>query len=503
MHTTSWASNPTVFEINTWVWLSELSEKYGTFVELGSIPSFEWDALAEFGFDAVWLMGVWERSPVSITIANQNQRLREDFCRALPDFHPLDNVGSPYCVRKHQVDELLGGPTGLAIARQELASRGMRLLLDFVPNHLAPDHSWVLNAPEYFIAGDTADIEADPASHRAVAGRIFACGRDPDLPAWPDVLQLNLFHPGLRQAMKRTILEIAGQCDGLRCDLARLILNPVFERTWGVRAGPAPEIEFWREIISAIKARQPDFLFMAEGDRDQEWELQQQGFDFCYDKRLYDRLEQGTAESVRIHLGADSGFQSRLVRFIENHEASRAAAVFPPARERCAAVVAATLPGAHLFHEGQFEGRRVKLPVFLGRRPAESANPELRAFYQKLLASIRNPVFHSGEWRLCQPSGLPGNPSFLDIVAWSWVHGDDRRLVVVNLSENPAQARIDVRWSELREPVWKLIDTFSGESYERSADEVRSCGLYVSLGPWGYHLFHCRNVAESEQAIAA
>src|SRR3954454_9930320 len=183
MNTKSWALNPTVFEINTWVWLSELSEKYGTFVELGSIPSSEWDALAEFGFDAVWLMGVWERSPVGITIANHNQSLLDDFCRALPDFHPLDNVGSLYCVRKHKVDELLGGPAGLAIAREELASRGMRLLLDFVPNHVAPDHPWAFACPQYFISGDTADLESNPAAYRTVAGRDLARRRGPRISA--------------------------------------------------------------------------------------------------------------------------------------------------------------------------------------------------------------------------------------------------------------------------------------------------------------------------------
>src|SRR5262249_52522224 len=103
-----WPSFPTIFEINTWVWLSDLRDKYGTFVELGSVPDAEWDAIAQFGFDAVWLMGVWERSPAGTAIANQNEALVNDFRRTLPDFHPLDNVGSPYCVRRYVVDQLLG-----------------------------------------------------------------------------------------------------------------------------------------------------------------------------------------------------------------------------------------------------------------------------------------------------------------------------------------------------------------------------------------------------------
>src|SRR3954471_11158981 len=129
-----WPRFPSVYEISTWVWLADLGKKYGTFIELGSVPPQEWDAIAALGFDAVWLMGVWERSPAGIAIANQNRGLLDDFRRALPDFQPEDNVGSAYCVRRYVVDEHLGGPDGLAAARRELSKRGMRLLVDFVPN---------------------------------------------------------------------------------------------------------------------------------------------------------------------------------------------------------------------------------------------------------------------------------------------------------------------------------------------------------------------------------
>ena len=146
-----WPRYPTIYEINTWVWLAELSAKVGKPIDLGSVPASEWDNLASFGFDAVWFMGVWQRSPAGIAIANRNQNLLADFRRALPDFRAEDNVGSPYCVRAYVVDDHLGGPAGLARARKELAKRGLRLLLDFVPNHVAPDHPWANDHPEYFI----------------------------------------------------------------------------------------------------------------------------------------------------------------------------------------------------------------------------------------------------------------------------------------------------------------------------------------------------------------
>ena len=327
-----WKRYPTIYEINTWVWLSELGQKYKTNVNLSSVPADEWDAIGKLGFDAVWLMGVWERSPAGTAIANRNNNLLEDFRRALPDFHTDDNVGSPYCVRRYVVDQHLGGPEGLRITRQELAKRGMNLVLDFVPNHVAPDHPWVLEHPEYFVRGNAADSLRDPASFIDVEGNVFACGRDPYFPAWPDVLQLNAFQPGLRQQVVDTVSRIASQCDGIRCDMAMLLLNTIFERTWSDRAGQRPATEYWVDVISAVKKAHPGFLFMAEAYWDLEWELQQLGFDYCYDKKLYDRLEHDNAESVHLHLCADMAYQQKLIRFIENHDEPRAAATFSAAR---------------------------------------------------------------------------------------------------------------------------------------------------------------------------
>jgi hypothetical protein len=174
-HVSVWPQYPALYEINTWVWLSELSQRYGKKVDLSSVPPSEWDAIGAYGFDVVWLMGVWERSPAGIAIANQNKSLLDAFGRALPDFRPEDNVGSPYCVRRYVVDAHLGGPEGLATARQELAKRGMNLVLDFVPNHVAPDHPWVAEHPEYFIRGNAEDVRNDPASYVEVGGTVCAC----------------------------------------------------------------------------------------------------------------------------------------------------------------------------------------------------------------------------------------------------------------------------------------------------------------------------------------
>jgi glycosidase len=393
--------HPALYEINTWIWLSDLSRKFGRPIDLSSVPDSEWDAIAGYSFDAVWLMGVWERSPVGREIANQNPELVKQFRQALPDYDLQDNVGSPYCVRRYSADHRLGGIEGLATARRALAKRGIKLILDFVPNHVAPDHPWTVEHPEYFIRGETGAAKRDPAAYFEVQGQAYARARDPNFPPWADVLQLNAFQPALRQAVVETIGRMAMQCDGVRCDMAMLVMNRVFASTWGSRAGAQPVADYWSDVIPRIKHRFPDFIFIAEAYWDLEWNLQEQGFDFCYDKRLYDRLHNGNAESIRLHLCADGAYQTRLLRFIENHDEARAAAQFSPSKEQAAAITSATLLGARLFHYGQFEGRKTRLPVFLARAPDEPANPTMKAFYDKLLKAIADAVFHEGEWRLC------------------------------------------------------------------------------------------------------
>jgi hypothetical protein len=484
----SWPKHPVIYEINTWVWLSELNRKYETPVTLAAVPSEEWDYLSSLGADAVWFMGVWERSPAGTAIANQNEGLLEEFRRALPDFRPGDNVGSPYCVRQYVVDKHLGGRKGLAAARKELSKRGLKLILDFVPNHVAPDHPWVIDHPEYLVQGNADDARKDPAAFVSVSGKVFACGRDPYFPAWPDVLQLNAFQPELRQKVIETLSDIAGQCDGVRCDMAMLMLNQVFERTWGNRAGQRPATEYWVDVISGVKKANPDFIFIAEAYWDLEWELQQQGFDYCYDKRLYDRLERDFAESIRLHLCADLAYQEKLVRFIENHDEPRALSVFSPQKERAAAVTMATIPGAKLFHEGQFEGRKVRLPVFLGRRPAEPVDPGLPGFYKTVLKCTSQEGLRNCTWQLCERTGWPDNASYQNLIAWCWRTERDHHLIVVNLSDSDAQGRVRLPWNELAGKSWQMTDLFTGLRYERSGSEMCHPGLYVDLPPWGYHV---------------
>ena len=495
---TGWPDIPVIYEVNTAVWLAELTRAAGESVTLGSVTDSGWDAITPAGVDAVWLMGVWERSPAGLQLALANAGLLQSFREALPDLQRQDIIGSPYCVRRYTADERFGGPAGLAAARAALAARGVRLILDYVPNHVAPDHPWVTEHPEFFVQGGDEDLKSDPGGWLSVGGHVLAHGRDPYFPPWPDVVQLNAFAEQTRVATAQTLADIADQCDGIRCDMAMLMFNDIFAKTWGSRAGQRPEAEFWPAVMAELRVRHPETVLIAEAYWDTEWTLQHQGFSFCYDKRLYDRILEQDPPEVRGHLLADLSYQSRLLRFLENHDEPRIADKLPADLERAAAVTIATLPGATLWHEGQFEGRKVRVPVFLARRPDEPADQELAAWYGNLLHQVAEHAVRTGAWQLLVADGWPDNQSCRNLVAWSWAHepadadGMRGHVIVVNLSESPAQAQIPLPWPELAGHEWQLQDLLSGEVFTRDGAHLDNPGLYVDLAPGRFYLLAVR-----------
>jgi hypothetical protein len=483
-----WPARPVIYEINTAVWLDELSRQAGRDVTLAEVTDTDWAAVTPDGVEAVWLMGVWERSPAGLALARANAELMSSFRDALPDLKPEDVMGSPYCVRRYVVDAAFGGPEGLRTARAALAARGVRLVLDYVPNHVAPDHPWLQDRPDVFVQGQSADLDADPTGWLQVGDRIMAHGRDPYFPPWPDVVQLNAFAAAMRTATVETLISIADQCDGIRCDMAMLMINEIFARTWGERAGPRPSEEFWPTVIGQLRVAHPETVLIAEAYWDLEWQLQQHGFDFCYDKRLYDRILEQDAGAVRGHLGADSDYQARLLRFLENHDEPRIASKLPLDAERTAAVMLATLPGATLWHEGQFEGRRVRPPVFLSRRPDEPIDTELAEWYLRLLAAVADHDVRSGEWRLLEVTGWPDNQSCANLLAWAWRGEPAPHVVVVNLSGAPAQGRVRLDALALERRGYQLTDLLHDLRYDRDGAELIDQGLYVDVEPCGYYL---------------
>jgi hypothetical protein len=481
---------PALYQINTRVWLTELAKSVGRPATLDDIPDAELDRLAAMGFDWVWLLSVWQTGSAAQQVSRAHAGWHKEFQETLPDLREEDIAGSGFAITGYTVHSSLGGNKALGRLRQRLKRRGLRLMLDFVPNHMAPDHPWVEQQPDYFVHGNDADLARAPQNYcrqqTSKGSLVFAYGRDPYFDGWPDTFQLNYGNPQLQQAMIGELVRIAGQCDGVRCDMAMLVLPDVFERTWSLKA-PL----FWPEVTRRVREKVPGFCFMAEVYWDREWDMQQQGFDYAYDKRLYDRLREGHARPVREHFHGGLDYQNKLARFLENHDEPRAAATFPAGQHEAAAVITFLSPCLRFFHQGQFEGRLKRISPHLGRAPDEPTNEALREFYDRLLSVLRQPELRDGNWQLleCAPA-WEGNWTVDCFLAFAWqLDGEDPLLVTVNYAPHQSQCRVRLPFPGLAGRAVRLKDMMAQAEYERSGDELLSAGLSVDLPAWGCHVF--------------
>ena len=489
---------PYLYQINTRVWLGERSRQLGRRATLQDIPDQLLDEIVARGFDYVWFLGVWQTGPAGRAVSLAHPEWLEEYRRTLPDFSDADVSGSPFAIQRYALHSDFGGPEDIAALRDRIHARKLKLILDFVPNHTAMDHPWVEERPKFYVHGTSDDLAREPQNYRRVktssGERILAHGRDPYFPGWPDTLQLNYRHPELRAAMTGELLAISKLADGVRCDMALLILPEVFARTWGERARPGDgatpvDDSFWSTAIKQVRQANPGFLFMAEVYWDLEWALMQQGFDFTYDKRLYDRLHAQDAVAVRDHLHADMPFQRGSVRFLENHDEPRAASVFPQNVHRAAAVIAFLVPGMRFFHEGQLEGRRTRVSMHLGRRPEEPVDEQIRSFYLRLLEVLKRPELWEGRWLLleCRPA-WDGNPTWDRYIAFMWVGTRGGVLVTVNYGPSQGQCYVSLPLN-FQGRHFVLNDLLGSARYERNGDELAARGFYLDMPAWGFHVF--------------
>ena len=487
---------PSLYQVNTRVWLTELSKGLGRPATLDDIPDADLDRLAGMGFDYVWLLSVWQTGPAGQRVSRSNPEWRHEFEETLPDLREQDIAGSGFAITAYNVHQALGGDAALARLRERLRKRGLRLMLDFVPNHTALDHPWVEEHPEHYIAGTEQDLTQSPKNYTRVQRQngdvILAYGRDPCFAGWPDTLQLNYGNPATQAAMIGELSKIAGQCDAVRCDMAMLVLPEVFERTWGRRA----EL-FWPKAIGKVREKHPAFCMMAEVYWDMEWTLQQQGFDYTYDKRLYDRLRERHARPVREHFWAGLDYQNRMARFLENHDEPRAAATFSPGVHEAAAVITFLSPGLRFFHEGQFQGRRKRISPHLVRAPNEPIDSDLGQFYERLLAVLRQPVVRLGQWQLleCVPT-WSGNGSWDCFLAWAWQGAERERVVVaVNYADHQSQCYVRLPFTDLGGGRWRFQDQIGSDTYDRDGEDLKSGGLYLDVPAWQTHVFSLKKLS--------
>lgn len=459
---------------------------------LAETPECWFSNLAGQGFDWIYILGVWQTGPRSRQVSLTNPCIAGAHASHLPDWSAGDVCGSPFAIQSWIPHSDFGGLDGLASFRDSARRHGMKLMLDFVPNHVGLDNPWAVTNPGWFFCAPP-ECSLGLGTTAISGGPCLMHGKDPYFPPWPDTFQLNLFHPEVREAHRRVLAAVASQCDGLRCDMAMLPLTDVFQSTWGGKATDIPGFaadttNYWPGVIKAARDVDPRFLFLAECYWDREWDLMCQGFDYCYDKRLYERLAHGSAEEVVGHLRAAPAFRDKCAHFLENHDEPRIPAVFGE-RRHAAAVVNYLAPGLRFVHQGQELGLRIRDSVHLSRNAHEPIDDSDRIFYQRLMQLSSSAS--SLSWRLLQPEqAWSGNPTHSNFIAMAIGEDPCPDLVIVNYSPTHGQCRL--KWDWNAKPTG-LVDLLSSCRFDtQPVEEIIRSGLYIDLPPWGYHFISAK-----------
>lgn len=477
-------TNPHILEINTRAWLKRLEARHGRPFTLSDVPDQFLDTAQAMGFDAVWLMGVWQQSPKAGEIARGSQEIQHQIRAIKPDFNPQDITASPYAVYDYEVDESLGGNVGLQAFRARLKERGISLLLDFVGNHMALDCPAVEQDPDLFINTGTAE----PAHHKdwffkTEKGIFIAHGRDPYFAPWTDTAQLNYFNPKTREFMLNNLRRVAALCDGVRCDMAMLALNKVHRDIWWEFIGSTlPKREFWSEALESIRDEYPEFTFIAEVYWGLEWEVQELGFDYTYDKVLYDRLRFSSPQDIKGHLGAEHLYQMRSIRFTSNHDEEESLKAFGREKSLAASAIIATLPGARLFQFFQLLGRPARMPLQYVH-DWFAKDDEVFSYYRKLLGIVSAPAFHGGQWSLLDVKP-DGDGSCGNILSWQWKQMSTGKWTIINYSDAPAKCRLPLKG--VKGEI--ITEEFSGAKVMLT-DDARAQGLSLEFKPYESKIF--------------
>lgn len=482
--------NPHLYEINVWAWLEQLSARFNRTLTLDDVPDTEWDAIAGLAFDVVWLMGVWQRSPLSRQINLNDPANFPDYNHALPGWTPADVVGSPYAVMQYVPDPRIGTWNTLDRVRGKLHARKMALFLDFVGNHTALDHPWMRAHPDFYVQGSKQDFEKSPSlffqANTAQGERYIARAKDPYFPPWKDVAQLNHFQPDMRAAHLEQLANIAKHCDGVRCDMAMLQLNDIFEKGWAHLLGniPRPVKEFWTEARQAV----PNLILLAEAYWGTEPRLIELGFHFAYDKVLYDAVRNADVGAVKSRLFSIGDQQTHYARFLENHDEQRRAEVIPDDRLPAVGTLMGTLPGMRFYQQGELEGAKIHLPIALCVAADEPTDPRSLSFFQKLLGLTREDVFHDGNWSPLEVAS-EGYTSPAGLIVYEWRAKAAWKIIAVNLTAGASQGRVQLGDRVSATQQYIFYDQLNELRYDRAGDELHNLGLFVRLEGFQAHIF--------------
>lgn len=486
---------PSLYQINTRVWLHDTQKGQA----VGQLSDEVLDTIAR-DFDYVWFMGIYKQSPYSKQFNSQFHDAEFPRGRttaspfAIPEYAPSPAIAKDW----KEWDQFV----------ERLHARGVKVIIDFVPNHVAVDHPWVQEHPEYFAFvsqeeydrlpprrendGDKRVCQADYYTYTAQDGKTFhlAYGKDPNYATqpWTDTLQLNYANPKVNEEMKQVLLNLVDHADGVRCDMAMLEDPETFQRTWGLSAPPE---NFWKGAIAAANQKAAglgkDFTFLAEAYWDHQ-ELLEDKFNLLYDKEYYDnigKLLRGeiTHEQFRAHLQKidEPGFP--YILFTENHDEPRAAAAFGIQAANAAAVITACSPSLWMMHEGQEEARRIRTIAQVDYRPNEVVDIPTQQLYGNLLTLRKLQLFRQGEWHV--PNLVGGDT----IISQQVEREKNGAIICTNFSNNESGGKGFVRLPTTTNSERILVVDIASGKRIQNPDAIQEVDgekrLYIDIPPWG------------------
>ncbi|MCS7194423.1 MAG: alpha-amylase family glycosyl hydrolase [Meiothermus sp.] len=512
-----WMPQVVLLAKNTFVWLDQLSKRYARPIQtLDAIPEEELKRLQDWGVNALWLIGLWERSRASRQI---KRRMGNP-----------EALASAYAVYDYTIAEALGGEAALEVLRRKAARYGIRLAADMVPNHTAMDGRWVVEHPDWFISlpyppfpsysFSGPDLSEDPRvglyleDHyydRSDAAVVFKRvdrqsgevryiyhGNDGTAMPWNDTAQLNYLLPEVREAVIQTILKVARRFPILRFDAAMTLTRRHYQRLWWPPPGGSPwgpsvpsraehampqedfdramPQEFWREVVDRVAQEAPDTLLLAEAFWMMEgYFVRSLGMHRVYNSAFMNMLRDEENARYREVLKNTLEFEpeilKRFVNFLSNPDEKTALEQFGKGDKYFGVMtLCATLPGLPMLAHGQVEGLAERYGMEYARAYYEEAPDEgFVAYHQEqiapllknraLFAEVENFVLYDAE-------GEDGVNQ--DVFAYSNRRGEVRALVVYH--NKNAVARVCLRRS-----VPQLFKTPGGR-------EVRRVGLAEGLG---------------------
>jgi glycosidase len=395
-----WMSNVVMIAKSTYVWLDQLSKRYGSDIHLLSdIPDEELDRLARYGFTALWLIGVWERSPAS----QQIKRIMGN----------PEAVSSAYSLFDYDIAADLGGESAYNQLRERAWQRGIRLASDMVPNHMGIYSRWIIEHPHWFMQLNYPPFPAyrftghnlswDPRVTLQVedgywnhtdAAVVFkrtdnytgdVCyiyhGNDGTSMPWNDTAQLNFMIPEVREAVIQTILHVARHFPIIRFDAAMTLAKKHYQRLWFPQPGDGGAIpsraehgmtrpdfdavfpeEFWRQVVDRVAAEVPDTLLLAEAFWLMEgYFVRTLGMHRVYNSAFMNMLkmeENGNyRKTIKNVLTFSPEVIKRFVNFMNNPDERTAVEQFGRGDKYYGvAMMMVTMPGLPMFGHGQIEG---------------------------------------------------------------------------------------------------------------------------------------------------